>query len=241
MMRIIVPAATTMLVVVLLIGVNGYNRSGDPLQRITLTEREARMSWGGPDDGRGVRLRIDYQGRFDPFDARNWLTEERLRALGFVSDVMPGAPEAGDTYRRLLPRTAWVAFQLDGEAWRDIERRRQLAESSTGPRVASSDQSHLVPVDASLDRDLLVARYPMGHLVLRASIQVGYVDPSNKGPLVYGYIRWIIPADLSVPRALGQRLTDLPGRNEQGSPRYEVDIAVGQVGIPYVTDIRLLR
>lgn len=240
MTRLIVPAATTLLVVVLLIGANGYNRSGEPPQRITLTERELPQTSRGRADNREVRLRIEYESRSDALDARNWLPEDRLRALGFVSDVMPSAPEAGDTYRRMLPRTAWVAFQYEGEAWREIERRRELARSATEERYGSYPRSRLVPIAASLDRDELVRRYPTGHLVVRASIGIAYVDPTNRGPLVYGYIRWLVPREISPSRELAARLETLPDRDQIGTPRYEVDLSVGHLGIPYITDIRPL-
>ena len=243
MTRIIVPAVMTLLVVVLLIGANGYNRSGAPPQFITLTERELPQTSSGRGDNRGVRLRFVYESRNDSLDARNWLTGDRLRALGFVSDVMPSAPEAGDTYRRMLPRTAWVAFQYDGDAWREIERRRELARSATEgqDRHGWYPGSRLVPIDASLDRDELIRRYPTGHLVVRASIQIAYVDPGNRGPLVYGYIRWLVPGEISPSRELAGRLETLPEKDQKGTPRYEVDLALGHLGIPYVTDIRQLR
>lgn len=240
MTRIAVPAVTTLLVVVLLIGANGYNRSGEPPQRITLTERELPLAWSGPDDQRGVRLRIEQQGRYDPFDARNWLTDERLRALGFVFDVMPGAPEAPYTYRRVLPKTAWVAFQYDGPAWRDIERQWRLKQPA-GERNGWYPDSRLVPVDASRDRDALLARHPAGHLVLRASIQISYLDANNRGPLVYGTIRHLIPGEMSVPLELQDRLTGLAQRDEARTPRYEVDLAAGHLGIPFVIDVRRLQ
>ena len=243
MKRILVPAITTLLVVTFYIAANGWNRSGEPVQRITLTERELPLAWSGRDDERGMRLRLEHEGRYDPLDARNWLTEDRLRELGFVSDVMPGAPEAGDTYRKMLPRTVWVALQYNGEAWREIERRRELAQSAqAAPEIRfTSYQSRLVPIDASRDRDALLRRYPTGHLVVRASIQISYVGPDNKGPLVYGYIRRLIPWEVSVPRALAERLANLPVRGEPYTPRYEADLAVGHLGIPYVTDVRVLR
>ena len=239
MKRILVPAATALLIVVMLVTLNGWNRSGEPRLRITLTERELPLTWGELQNERGAKLRIDYEARYDPLDARNWLTEERLRALGFVFDVMPGAPEAGETYRRLLPKIAWVAFEYDGPAWREIAQRRALTARQE-PFVET--WSHLVPVDASLDRDALIARYPSGHFVLRASIQLHYRDAKEKGgPLVYAGIRRLIPVSISIPFALKDRLATLPARGEFSTPRYEVDIAHGQLGIPYVTDIRPVR
>jgi hypothetical protein len=241
MKRIAIPGMTTLLIVVALIGLNGWNRSGEALQRITLTERELPIAWGGPDDERGMRLRVEHQGRFEPLDARNWLSDERLRELGFVFDIMPGAPEAGETYRRLLPKIAWVAFEYNGAAWREIERQHALYAPMPSPYARHNSPSRLVPVDASPDFNTLVSRYPAGHLVLRASIQIGYLEPSNKGPLVYGYIRRIIPHDVSVPRHLADRVARFRVRDENVAPRYEVDVALGRLGTPYITDIRPLR
>jgi hypothetical protein len=237
MKRIAVPAVATLLMIVTLLVTYGWNRSGEPTIRLTLTERELPLSWAGREDERGVRFRIAQQGRYDPLDARNWLTEDRLRALGFAFDVMPGAPEAATAYARALPKAAWVALEYDGPSWREIERRRVLTEPSRHPD-GPYESSRLVAVDASADGDALIARYPSGHLIIRASIQLGYRDANNRGPIVYGYIRHLIPDDLSVPHHLKHLLVNLPDRDNALSPRYEVDVAVGRLGLPYVTGVR---
>jgi hypothetical protein len=238
MTRVVVPALTAILSVVALIGVYGWNRSREPRLRITLTERELPVMWSNPNDERGTQVRVEFERRVDPLDARNWLTESRLRAMGFAFDVMPGAPEADDTYNRALPRIAWVAFDYDGAAWRDIARIRALMPRISEP-PRSEASSRLVPVDADRDLDVLVARYPSGHLILRAAIDLRYIGPAEKGPLVYGYIRHLIPDRMTVPRALADRLRDLPTRD--AAPRYEVDVVLGRLGIPYVTDVRLMN
>jgi hypothetical protein len=233
-----IPAAVTLLVVVTLIGINGANRSGEPHLRLTMSERELPLAGSAPADKRGPRLYIDYVDRYDALDARNWLSEERLRAIGFVFDVMPGAPEAADTYRRLLPKIAWVAFEYDGPAWRDIARRQALKNK----QEYVDRLSRLVPIDASVDRDALVSRYPTGHLVLRASIRIDYVAADQPGgPVFYGRIDSLIPPEMSVPIELRDRLATLPPRAEHRAPRYDVDVALGRLGIPYITDIRVDR
>jgi hypothetical protein len=237
MKRIAMPAAVALLTVVAFITLSGWNRSAPPRLQITLSERELRlwnMARSASGDDSGVQLRIEIQRRDDPLDARNWLTEERLRMLGFAFDVAPGAPEAEQTYTRRLPRIAWVAFELNGPAWRDIERRLALRPDAPDRHGTVTDASRLVPVDASLDFDTLLARYPYGHLVLRASIDLGFVPPANKGPLVYGRIRNVIPSAVTVPRGLRDRF--LP-RDAPPPHHYGVDLAVGRLGIPYVTAI----
>ncbi len=246
MTRIAVPAVVTLLVVVGLVSIAGWNTSREPLLQITLTERELRLWRAVPQDGQddpGMQLSVDYAERNNRLDSRNWLTEDRLRAIGFAFDVMPGAPEAEHTYARALPRIAWVAFEYDGEAWRDIERQRQMTQTATEPpqdfRHGTMPQpSRLVPVDAAPDPATLIARYPRNHLVLRASIQLVYVPPGRDGPLVYGVIRHVIPSRVSVPRDLRQPLIGLPSSGR--TPRYEADLAIGALGLPYVTAVRRL-
>jgi hypothetical protein len=233
--RILVPGVITPAVVVSLLALASWNRSDAPRLRITLSERELPASVPTPNSGddRGAQLRVAFQNRTDALDARNWLTEERLRALGFALDVMPGAPEAMSTYSRALPRVAWVAFEFNGNAWRELERRRVLESTrSEAPErhFMTTAGSRLVPVDASSDLETLLARYPSGHLILRAVIALGYVPPSRSGPLVYGWIRELIPPGITVPRELRGRLT---------GGLYDVDLALGRLGIPYVTDIRV--
>jgi hypothetical protein len=241
MKRIAVPAAVALLTVVAFITLSGWNRSAPPRLQIALSERELRLWITTPSangDDSGVQLRIATQRRDDPLDARNWLTEERLRALGFSFDVAPGAPEAQRTYTRMLPRMAWVAFELNGPAWLDIERRLALQPDALERQRTITQDSRLVPVDASLDVDTLLARYPRGHLVLRASIELDFVPPANKGPLVYGRIRNVIPSVLTVPRQLRDRF--LP-RGAPPPSHYDVELAVGRLGIPYVTGISNVR
>jgi hypothetical protein len=240
MTRIILPGATALLAVVAFIVLAGWNRTGDPLVRLTLTERELQLSHMPPrdaDDAPGIQLRWDYARRDDPLDARNWLTDDRLRAIGLGLNVMPTAPEAEDTYGRALPRLAWVAFEYEGNAWREVERRRALAPAPPKrPGEPRLEASRLVPVDAAPDAATLAARYPSGHLLLRASIKLGYVPPTQKGPLVYGWIRQVIPATVHVPREFRDVLAALPSPGD--APRYDVDLVVGRLGIPYVAAVR---
>lgn len=240
MKRILLPGAAALAVVAAFIALSGWNRSDEPLLRITLTERELRL-WNpvraNAGEDRGIELRFDYARRDEPLDARNWLTDERLAAIGLALNVPPSAPEAADTYGRSLPRVTWVAFEYDGEAWRDIERRRQLTQPPPRhPGGSPLEPSRLVPVDAAPDGAALAARHPQGHLILRASIKLGYVPPGQKGPLVYGWIRDIIPSAVHVPREFREVLASLPAPGEQ--PRYVVDLVVGRLGIPYVTALR---
>lgn len=239
MNRVAVPAATTLLVVVIFIALAGYNRSGEPMVRITLTERELYLSYAGESEDRdpGMELHVAYVGRAEPLESRNWLTDDRLRSIGFNLSVLPTAPAAEETYTRALPRVAWVAFEYDGPTWREIERRRQLREPPpAAARADAPEPSRLVPVDVARDLETLARRYPQGHLIMRASIGLHYLRPEQKGPLVYGVVRHLIPSSVHVPQEYRELVASLS--KERTRARYEVDLAMGRLGIPYVTGLR---
>ena len=240
MKRIIVPALTVMIAVVAFVGIAAWNRSGEPRLAITLTERELRLWSPPPNDGDDMifKLRVSYQSRYDPLDTRNWLPESRLRELGFDMTVPPGDPQAIDAYENVPSRVGWVALEYDGPAWREIERRQQL-RAADEPRWRVGMDSRLVPVDAAADFDTLRVRYPSGHLILRAVIGLTYVPPSSGGPLVHGTLRRIVPDVITLVDDWRDVFAGL-GENRHGMPRYEVDLALGRVGLPYVRSARSL-
>lgn len=240
MTRVAFPALIVVVTVAAFVGAAGWNRSGEPPLAIVLTERELPVAYidAAPGDP-GKRLRIAYEYRHDPLDARNWLPESRLREIGFAFNVPVGSPQAVDTYRRVPPRLAWVVFEYDGLQWRDIERRRAMAETAREP-VTTLLPSRLVPVDAGPDLELLRARYPAGHLILRGVIGLSYVPASRGGPLLHGVLREVVPSAIAVPYELRPLLDQLTpaGHSAGPEPRYEADLAVGRLGLPYVRSLR---
>jgi hypothetical protein len=237
--RIALPAVIVLVTVAAFVGQAARNRAGEPRLTITLTERELRLDrWGAAgDEAVSVNLRFDVAHRTDPLDARNWISDMRLREIGFDLDVPAGAPAAAEFYDHVPPRRAWVVLEYDGPAWRALQRRRALSPDGSS-RFDSS--SRLVPVDVGADPEALARRHP-GHLVLPAIIGVAYLPPAQGGPLVYGVLYRLVPAELSVPRQLRAVFTGLDARSGDASPepRYEVDIAIGQLGLPYVRGARL--
>jgi hypothetical protein len=128
MSRLLIPALTTLIGVTSWVALAGWNRSA-PRLAITLTEREMPLwSRSSQPGNRRPRLTLGflYETRSDPLDARNWLTEDRLRALGFELNLPVASPEAEQTYGRALPRIGWVVFEYSGAAWQEVERRRQM-------------------------------------------------------------------------------------------------------------------
>jgi hypothetical protein len=239
--RIAIPAVTVMIVVVSFVAAGAWNRSGEARLVITLSERELPLQWPGTRDGepQPLRLRVNYQPRFDPLDSRNWLPESRLQELGFNLNIPSGDPRAVDAYDSVPPRLAWVAFEHDGPAWRDIERRQELLAAQNGaPRADATPR--LVPVDAAPDFETLRVRYPSGHLILRGVIGVVYVPPGSGGPLVHGTLRRIVPESIAVPADFHDVFGN-PADAGQVRPRYEVEVAVGRLGLPYIRAARRLQ
>jgi hypothetical protein len=242
MIRIAIPALIVMLAVAGFVGAAGWNTSGDPRQIITLTERELSLPYRAapPGDDPGLRLLLQHAAHFDALESRNWLSESRLREIGFSLDIPVTSPQAAAVYDHVPPRIAWVAFEYDGPAWREIERRRQLQPAERRPSYAGS--SRLVPVDASLDYQRLATRYPAGHLIVRAVIALNYVRVEAGGPMVYGTLREVIPTRVAVPIAFRPILHNLAETDlrSEAAPRYEVDLAIGTLGLPYIRAVRML-
>jgi hypothetical protein len=241
MTRIAVPALIVLLTVVALLAAAGWNRSGEPALVITLSERELRLppTRSRTDEDPALTLRLVYDAPQEPLESRNWLPETRLRQLGFTMNVPAGAPQAAHTYDRVPPRVAWVAFEYDGPRWRERERRRALREP--GRLREPAVQSRLVPVDAALDFETLQTRYPSGHLILRAVIGLSYLPPAAGGPLLWGRLVDVVPSEVAVPSELRTLLTDLKPRVESEliEPRYEAELAIGELGLPYLRAVRL--
>jgi hypothetical protein len=251
MTRVAIPAITALLTVASLVGLSGWNRSAEPRQIIELTERELRLPFGYDDglrDGAPLELHLEVEYRYEPLDARNWLSEDRLRALGFSLGVPVSSQDAAASYRRVPPRIGWVVFEYDGPAFQEIERRRLLEREKRKdePYRGQPEPSRLVPVDAGPDFDALRARYPSGHLIARAIVNLSYLGPNDRGPLLYGTIKEIVPSTISVPAYLRAPLMSLPARASSEPdgphtlvpPRYTAEVASGPLGILYLRTVR---
>lgn len=238
MSRLVVAALVLLVTVGSLFGAAVLNRGGDA-QSIVLTERELALPYSWPSDGAGARLRLVWQPRHEPLDARLWLPDVTLRGIGFTTGVPAGAPEAEYFYGRSLPRLAWVAFELDGPAWKAIAQRRSMsgapqAEPQSAP---SRNESRLVPIDAAASPEPLRRRYAGAPVVvLQAVIEMRYRNLRTEGPLVWAEVASLVAADVSIPTRLRGRL---PQADAGGAvPRYEVVVRVGRLGALWVADIR---
>lgn len=239
MIRVAVPALIVMLTIAGLVWAASWNRSGEPRLTLLVTERELPLDsdWDASRDAAGPVLPLVVQHRTDPVDARNWLPESRLRELGFDLDVPVGSPRAAEVYQHVPPRQGWVVLEYDGPAWRAVERQRGLESPDRPWREGAS---RLVPVDAGSDFELLRRRYPNGHLIVPAVFGLGYWPVEAGGPLVYGTLQALVPRHVRVPAGLRPVFEEVsPSDGGDAEPRYEVELAIGRLGLPYVRTARL--
>jgi hypothetical protein len=205
------------------------NRSGTPEARVALTERELwPASFSDPDEDTGLQLRLrwaeHWRGEADP----QWLGAGKLRALGFDVSVPPGDEKAEWAYRAFRQRRVWVALEMEGEAWRDVIRRRRLeiqkvreeaaakgnacgcdpeAEEKGLARDLISD-SRLFAVDAALDPEALRRTYPdrSRFLILPATVRVSVqhhaLEEPKTPPFVGGSLADIAVPEMDVPLRL---------------------------------------
>ena len=232
MMRLVVAAVVLVVTVLGLLGAAAWNGSVEA-PAITLTEREL-QAWGNPaEETRELRLRLVYQHRRDPLDARTWLTEAKLAELGFAVAVPATAPEAERAYARTLPRLGFVALEFDGPAWQAIERQRALGRAGAPDDGSSPDASRLVPIDAGPDLETLRRRYQGQPVLVLPAVFGVRLNRPKEGAFLSGTLDRLVTEDVTGSIRLRGLLLGLPDRG-----RYEAPVTIGRLGVPRIVDIR---
>lgn len=189
------------------------NRQSAPTALITLTHRE--LHYLPQHDDSGVALHLRYTHAPLPLDC-----------CGFDTSVNPTAPLAWRHYHRQSPRSAYVAFQLDGPAFQSA-----LAElQKLDPNLDPAQRSRLTPIDAAPNPETLLNRYAhrTGVLILPAILAIrGGASPNTK-PTVY--IRHL-PDLIHVPLPSSAQL-----RNT--SPPYRVTLRYGRFLEPSIVEVQ---
>jgi hypothetical protein len=171
-----------------------------------------------------------------------WVSPDSLRSLGFDVSVDPSDPGAATSDRRPLSRRAFVAFEIDGPAWRAILAERGSPEpppdiASGGARM-SGPTPRLVPVDVDLDADVLAARYqnPQTHLIAAAVIAVRRFERPGGAPYLGGVVLNLDPRRIQVPV---EHSASLPVRRIIESPAsaFTVSLMYGRRWEPWVVDV----
>ncbi len=157
-----------------------YNRSGEPESIINLTERELSLPYRLHKENSGLSLSLEWRtlardkdsGSYSGWGSPAWFTEEKLRELGFRDKDL----KKGNSYRRPLPKKAFIVLEFNGENYQEALRRAQADLAQEEAKEGADEQeikwarqrlekerfleSRLFAVDAGLDPDRLRKRYP---------------------------------------------------------------------------------
>jgi hypothetical protein len=223
------------------------DRAGEPDAVVTLDERELALE-RPPRDGGAIALRWRFQregrpGGNAPNFLPHWMDQRTLEAIGFDCPVPPGAPNAAEYYRGVMPRRVLVAFEFGGPAWKarlatwqqrsreDLPHLIATGVLKPGEEAAYRETidrapervSRLVPVDVGLDAEALRARHPdRGRYLLLPALVRLFRDEGagGAGPTLVGHVVEVLPGELPVPReahdvlaGLGPTVSSLPPRS----------------------------
>lgn len=205
-----------------------------------------------------------HAGAQNAFLQANWLDAERLTALGFDLPPLPDDPDEL-AWRRVPPaRELWLALELDGPAYqhslRLVEERvaeaERLLAGNPEDGALQSDFSHwmdtlrearetwtrLFVVDADRDAGALRARYPdpARYAVVRGRVRpfMEVAEPAGPRRLEWrGYVQGLDVDAIHVPLALREVFAS-PAGDEETRARYEVTLAWGRRGAPWIVAAR---
>lgn len=194
---------------------------------------------------------------FDHFGRSDWLDAARLEALGFE---LPPLPDDPDTRFRAPPaRQVWLALEFDGSAYArsmrlaeddvaaaerhlaaspdDEQRKNLLRGAEFTLREVREERTRLFVVDADRDRGMLRARHPdrERYAMVRGRVRP-VASPVDAGG---GRLEWrgevldVEGATIHVPLAFRAALAPVPGDADE-APRYEVTLAFGRRGEPWI-------
>jgi hypothetical protein len=184
------------------------NRAGGR-EAMELTQREVSIS-PGSDENSGVTA---YLGWSEAEPGRQWLSADRLRSIGFDLSIDPASTSSARTFARRLPRRAYVVLEL---------------------RETRPPQSRLVPVDASINREELMATYPNGRTHLITTGLVGIrrgVGPA--GQYEDGYVASIDPRGIHVSAEFAARV-----RKTSAQGMSLLTVRYGSRLEPWIVDVR---
>ena len=239
------------------------NRAGEPKAELLLTGREF-YPWlhqKAENSGRFLRLRyqeIRNKGADDSWTSNPWLNREKLQSLGYRlppegasaedSVYVPRFPKKkvfvvlelqGQAYEQALAQaTAAVAAQRRAEkweAWRDAERQlRQLRD----------EDSRLFLVDAGLDAQELLQRYPKRdqYIIVPGQAKIRWNSRRAAGePRFYSWIsieRDEIFVPLEFSAAFAGLVQQAQARKDGRPLQFQAHLAFGQKLEPWIKELR---
>lgn len=237
----------------------GWNRLGEPVAELTLTERELAMPYTRWPRGEnsGIALRL-----VRPDQDYHWLDRDKLFELGFDPD----------RYRSVerwlwepVERPAWIVLEYDGPAFRALvdEQREGLAQRRAGlatgefnereienARQRLADLQHsasrLVAVDAGLNRGPLVDRHGGSpkHVVVRGKLRMhGLRQPGSDETAIRARVSELLPSRVHVPRRFHAELAEAVADRRvdpDQRPRYRVTLRYGRRALPWLAGLEAM-
>ena len=242
-----------------------YNRTAEPEATITLTEREANLSYS-TEENSGIALHLLWQQDRPYWPERDpgWFNQAKLESLGYDCSVPLTDVSAYQHYRKALPRKAYVVLEYDGKSWNDWfagQKAKLLSGTRKSYRGVKEEienlektASRLVAIDVGNDAARLRGLYPDRTRFLIAPAEVHLVFMNEligearkyQKPFIYGHVS-LLNQEVYVPLGLSEWLDQIlkaEQRDEKKSkrikegPRYNVILQYGRRYEPWVVDIK---
>lgn len=202
-----------------------FNHSGSVDSTLQLSQRELRIPyrWAQNHDNNGISLVLQWrlpgslnQYQQYPGNDPGWLDKAKLASLGF-NVAMPLDTERSRTaYQKQLSKPVFLVMEFDGPAYQQVielakkedadesKKKEQDGARKSRPTVLSQElnvNSRLFVVDASLDREMLRAKYPdtRRYSIVRGQIRPQVIYNEDKQPLMTGYIKNVSAQSINVP------------------------------------------
>ncbi len=248
----------------IVLGGVAYNYSGSPQSHLTLSERELSYFNYDHDDNSGIAVNLQWkvlsqeiinpQRKVQSYDWYNysreayWLTDAKLRELGFDITTPAFPVEGSYRYKQLQDREVFLVLEQNGPSYqRYLEQAKLLAKEATTKeeavrqvKAAESEVSRLFVVDAGNNPDELRKRYPDGamYAITKGIIGANWQSGSNK-PVLNAHIKELSVSSLHVSKPhdavfVGQSYAT-------PSARYQVNVAYGQRYEPWITGAKRTR
>ncbi|MCC5833362.1 MAG: DUF4824 family protein [Opitutales bacterium] len=221
--RSIVAAVAWILFANVLIGMAvWFNRSGDPVTEISLTNRELGSPGWDRHNGESssIELRLNWENRLglqSPSAESRFIDREMLKALGFDVSRSADTERGRRFYERMLPREAIYVFTYNPDA--------PVGEFGDSPR-RPFPTSRLQLVDLAGNIETLRERYAIAdqeYLFLRGKVRV-FVD-SDAEP--YGAIVGPNLDYVTLPRVFRDAFLE-------ADSSYSIRLAIGRNLVPWV-------
>lgn len=259
MRRLIVPLLVILLVNAWVLARVAYNRVGEPVQQLALTERELALPyrWKNNSENSGISLSLRWQALSDDvlkhrFSRSLAVTETTYYSLGFKrGEACPPSPRRGG---QALPVKAWVMLEYDGphyqqylHKWQEYIKSLELTEEPDSQRLENArsnwrkvreEESRLFVVAVATSPELLVEMQQAGrHYWLSPAIVAQTDDCMTPQVRVVK----LLSGNIAIPLQHRKHLEHLRPRHysdEPQPPRYAVKLAAGSLYEPWVSAVK---